>query len=121
MLSLEETLNQYTHSDLSGQKGINAIYLIDLSSKKFVKHILEQKHRIFQADFTLIMQKSVSVFTEEMIEQSIVETHMHYVVFKRLPKFSNRVLVVLSEKHIPIGKLLTLVKTTLQKVEPDGR
>ena len=121
MQSLDENIDLYLKSDLSQLKELDAIFLIDLELKKYKSRIFIDNHKEFQSSFISTMNRAVSVFTDDKIEQLIIEMDTHNIIFRKLSSNSSRVLMILSKKSFPIGKLIIVTKAALQKVENDGR
>lgn len=87
-----------------------ASFLLDIDSKKYVKHIKESG--IDEKELIKILQSAILPFSNGMVKSLIIETNDWNIVFlKVLEEESDLLYVVVAKRKMALGALLSIMKS----------
>ncbi len=107
---LQEKLARYANI-LSNVNEVCAIYLVDIESSKYVKKIY--KYTMKEEQYTALLQKGFVLFTDDSINQAVLETTEYNMALKKVN--DKMCLVLISEKSLTFGKIVTVMKQCISK------
>jgi hypothetical protein len=86
--------------------GVYSLYLFDLQYKKIEYKIIDQHHN--KSKSYEVLRKVVSLFKDEAFDMLFIDVGERIFIHRIS---NNVILMVTSNKEVPLGKLVTLIKS----------
>ena len=92
---------------------IEAIFIIDLNSKKYAKYIKGEISKEIEENILSLMRGGASIFENRDLESMTMDVEFGHILLKRLDKeeYSGHITVLVANPEMKLGKLLTIAKT----------
>ena len=96
----------------SDREEIEAIFIIDLNSKKYAKYIRSEISQEIEDNILSLITRGASIFENRVLELMTMEVDFGHILLKRLNKkeYSEHITVFVANKSMKLGKLLTISK-----------
>ena len=91
---------------------IEAIFIIDLNSKKYAKYIRAEIHKEIEDNILSLITGGASIFENRTLELMTMEIEFGHILLKRLGReeYSGHITVLIANRDMKLGKLLTISK-----------
>ncbi len=118
-LALKMKLSHYIelNKNLLDAEEFKAIYVIDIEKKDYVFHLFKDEYISFKDEHQRILKRIIKSFSEESILNIMAETSSYNIICRRLDDNPKHIFIIMADKKLPIGKVMAITKTTLQKVK----